>query len=120
MRIAAVLPRIIFSPILSDKITSEPKENILQTWRLLASPVNQKDTNTVQVEWTNMSAEPEFVLTYYIKELQKANYIIDRGSYSNAIDFKNADGVTGNLVVSDPLAGKGGTQAAILTVNYAQ
>lgn len=118
MRIAAFFPRVLFSPLISEQGSSAPlsRRSIAETWRILTSPVTDDARSTLQVEWTNMDASGEFVITYYITELQKYDFEVSREPYSSEIDFSKDD-ITGTLIVHDEDE-KPGVEYGILTVNY--
>ncbi len=124
MEIAALFPKIILSPLINnlDKehdATAEASNHINQlkkTWNMLLTPVADNRT-TVQIEWNNMNAEPQFVLMYYANELTKADFTVTRPD-STELDFRNNDNVSGTLVVKDEGRASVGTDYALLTVNY--
>ena len=75
----------------------------------------------VQVEWTELPAEPRFVYNYYKDELLKAGFAINEAANKDnirqfAFSLNNTEGV---LYITDD-AQKEGTDFVSLTVNFDQ
>ncbi len=83
LEIAGFFPKVILSSLLltvqptpndqGDQILVEkaPNESLLKRlWDIITSPVGDA-RDTVQIEWQNMNAGPDFVSSYYEKELTK-------------------------------------------------
>lgn len=129
MEIAAFFPKVILSSLLltiqhdeQPKTPAGSADAVSLTrrlWSILASPVGDA-RDTVRIEWKNMDAEPNFVSSYYKKELLKKGYAIDeekenKGTYT----FSFSQGTTsGALLAQGEEEKRPGTDYAVLTVNF--
>lgn len=130
IEIAAFFPKIILSPLLlavnhNDTATVATNTATLslnsakQIWKLVSTPAGD-DRDTVQIEWQNMGAEPNFVITYYKNELSKKNYLIKQEineTNSKQFSFQGINGISGTLYIKSNDDKKSGTEYAVLTVN---
>lgn len=130
---AAIFPKIILSPLFlalnkegSNALTPtstmlEREANVVRNlWKLITAPVGDH-RDTVQIEWRNVNAEPNFFISYFKKELEKKNYAIEiesRGQGVRQFSFSGLNGVTGMLYVKNNEKNYSGTDYAILTVNF--
>lgn len=132
VEVAALFPKIILSPLLlylkqTDLAATPNPQTMLEKeasvvrgfWKLLTTPVGGH-RDTVQIEWTKLRAEPNFILSYYRKELTKNGYQIlveSEGAGVSQFSFSKPNSAIGALWVEKGEAGQGGTPGAILTVN---
>jgi len=81
VEIAAIFPKVILSPIINvlDKESTEEPEDVSakfkNVWGLINSPVSDK-RNVIKIKWTELTAEPYFVYSYYKTELKNKGYKI--------------------------------------------
>lgn len=123
LELAGLFPKFILSPLLmqSEEITSRKKDNKEDTfkklWRVLTTPVGDS-RDTIQIEWSNLPAEPTFIVSYYRTELQKQGYQTSEiDGKPTALNFEKGL-VTGNLTLKKDSPQTSGSSFAILTVNY--
>jgi len=130
MEYIAYGPKLFLSPIfmLLEKkfpVRDKPEDGRMITdenyWesfvRIMKEPVADH-RDKVQIEWSNMPAEPQFVYNYYKDELIKAGFAINESSDADdirqfAFYIKDTEGV---LYMTDELE-KNGTDFVSLTVN---
>lgn len=129
IEVAALIPKIILSPLLlalnqdADAIgaTSTRQITVQNIWKVITTPIgNHRDT--VQMEWTNMDAEPSFIISYYKLELRKVGFAIEVESQGQGVkqfSFSRGDGISGSMYVKGDEENRPGTDYAILTVNLA-
>lgn len=125
IEIAAFFPKIILSPLL---VKMEQREAATTTsgwkglWQVITAPVGDH-RDTIQINWSNLDAEPSFVISYYRKELTKKNFKIEvesEGKDVRQFSFSREDGTSGSLYVQGDETVRPGTDYAILTVNLPQ
>jgi hypothetical protein len=125
-KIAAFLPKLIFSRIVAEPAgtTTAQKddyvENVKKMWRAIRTPVESDNRDSVQIEWRSMDAEPSFVMNYYRKELSKKKFTteITSDTYTlKELHFDNQNGISGTLTASGDEANRPGTDYAVLIVN---
>lgn len=124
IEIAAFFPKVILSPLLMKKNPDPNNPNAPQNkqrsfWDVISTPVSDH-RDTIQVEWRNMDADPNFLISYYKKEFRKNNYAIDVESAGQAVQqfsFSREDGITGSLYAEGGTNAHPGTEYAILTIN---
>lgn len=125
--IAAFFPKILLSPVIlriqgaTDAAASTTSGwfSLSNLWQVIRTPVSNLD-DTVEFEWQNLDAEPDFVYTYYRKELEKKHYAISdevRLDARQHFSFSRSDGLSGFFVVEGDATLKPGTDYAALTVN---
>lgn len=123
VEIAAFFPKLILSQLflaINGNTSNDNKTDtsLSETWKLMTTPVtNHQDT--IQIEWKDMGAEPNFVINYYKVELRKKGYKIIQettGSDLKQFTFSNPSGINGSLLAQSA-EGKSGTDYAILTLN---
>jgi len=133
LEIAAFFPKIILSSLLlsvqptpgdqSGEIMVEkaPDESMpKRLWDIVTTPVGDA-RDTVQIEWQNMDAEPDFVASYYEKELVKNGYLISDQNASNEsyqFSFSRGDTIGGAFHAVGNPGDQPGTAFASLTVNF--
>lgn len=121
--IAALFPKILLSPLLTRaydarQTTTSSQSTWRDIWRILATPVSSLN-DTVEIEWADLDAEPDFIYTYYKKELSKKKYLINdevREQTEQHFSFNREDGIEGFFLVSGDATTKPGTDYAALTV----
>jgi len=123
IEIAAFFPKIILSPLL---VKMEQNENTTNTkngwkgiWQVITTPVGDH-RDTIQINWHNLDAEPNFIISYYRKELTKKNFKIEvesEGKNIKQFSFNREDGISGSLYVESNNTTRPGTDFAILTIN---
>jgi len=122
IEIAAIVPKIILSPLFlalnRDPSSTNNSHSFKNLWQFIATPVGD-NRDTVQIEWKDMDADPNFVISYYKTELGKRNFKITdtEGLKNNAQEFSfdREDHIDGSLYVEP---GKSGTSYADLIVNF--
>lgn len=112
-RIAQV-PKLLLSPILLtfDRYTSFEtdaprltRENIV---RLLKEPVGE-ESDTLTIYWSELTAEPGFILDFYTKELNKQGFrtrVVQSTNTVKELSFSTQD-ITGLLTIIDDPATAG-------------
>ena len=125
----AYVPKLILSPIflvLEKKFPARKEnaegrietKNTLENFMALMKEPVADHRDKIQIEWTELPAEPRFIYNYYKDELTKTGFIINEAVDKNNIrqfGFKlgNTEGV---LYITDD-AQKEGTDFVSLTVN---
>lgn len=114
-RILPRLPPTLLPPISTNP---PPKSFGKKLWDFLSQPPERLES--IQIEWSAMTADSDFVYNYYRAELRKKKFII--GESKNTADrareltFSNDRGISGRLILkSEP--NQAGTDYALLTVN---
>ncbi len=124
LTIAAIFPKLILSPLLlnanepSDVSSTTFTETAKHIVGLITSPVTD-GRDTVRIEWKNMDAEPDFVVSYYQNELRKAGFNITDtvvNGTTKQFTFENST-LSGTLFVQSDEEKNPGTDYAVLTVN---
>ncbi|MDO8499458.1 MAG: hypothetical protein Q7S66_02250 [bacterium] len=125
IEIAAVVPKIILSPLLltldktNQTSTSSRGFTLQNLWKLVTTPITNSH-DTIQIEWTNLDAEPSFIISYYKTELIKRGFTIDVESTAKGIkqfSFSHGD-LSGSLYVKGDEEERPGTDYTELTVNF--
>jgi len=124
MEIIAIGPKIVLSPILLfiDKRVSHETNSSSTYWNRLVALVKEPvadHRDTIEIIWTEMPAEPNFVAEYYEKELNKKDYTwkkISETTSTRQYSF-NRGRVDGILFIDDKNRAKG-TDLATLRVDY--
>ncbi|TSC84759.1 MAG: Uncharacterized protein G01um101413_143 [Parcubacteria group bacterium Gr01-1014_13] len=125
IEIAAFFPKIILSPLFLTLNKNEQNTNdtdkiasVKNLWSIISAPVSDH-RDTVQVEWSDLDAEPSFIINYYKTELSKNDYKIDVESEGRAVrQFSfSKDSITGSIYVEGNEEIKPGTDYVVLTVN---
>ena len=129
LAVAAFFPKIILSPLLLRANQSYPgapdlelspatsrTDYLRRVWHLLTTPVSDK-RDSVQIEWHNLDAEPNFIVSYYKKELRKAGFTINEDSQNHKQISFSKNMVDGTFSVVGDEEQKPGTDYALLTVN---
>lgn len=122
-------PKLVLSPIflIIEKKFPARKENKdgrieeKNTWQnfmtLLKEPVADH-RDKVQIEWTELPAEPRFIYNYYKDELTKVGFVVNETADKDNIRqfIFSLDNTEGVLYITDE-AQKSGTDFVSLTVN---
>lgn len=125
IEIAAVVPKIILSPLLltldqkDAAVTSSQGFTVRNLWKLVTTPITNSN-NTIQIEWRNMDAEPNFIIAYYKTELKKNGFTIDIESTGKGVkQFSFSQGeIGGSLYVAGDEEERPGTDFTQLTINF--
>ena len=125
LEIAAYAPKLVVAPIvviINEKLfpaSTENDENRFSRFvRLLKEPVTDH-RDTIQIDWTELSAEPRFLYDYYKKELEKSNFSIKPSQNNDRIkqfSFQK-DLIEGAVFIEDNPENKG-TDYVSLTVIF--
>ncbi|KKQ27318.1 MAG: hypothetical protein US42_C0011G0056 [Candidatus Magasanikbacteria bacterium GW2011_GWC2_37_14] len=128
LEIAGYLPKFVLSPImlLVEKKTLEPSQNIQAEydWKnineLIKKPIADH-RSILQIEWSGLPAEPEFIKSFLIEELKK-NYYYEITANSENIDqfiFNSPNkNIEGSVYIQKNDPSKKGTDYMSLIVNY--
>lgn len=123
--IAAFFPKVILSPMLMhlQRDTSSTSSGFMAAnrnfWTVLTTPVSDS-RDTIIIKWANIESEPEFIISYYRKELNKNNYELSETEKSDSslhFSFQGENGVSGTLLVEAGNLESSGTSYAALTIN---
>ncbi|MBI5222692.1 MAG: hypothetical protein HY980_04355 [Candidatus Magasanikbacteria bacterium] len=122
---AAYVPKLIVAPavvLLEKKLfpnsTASDENKFSRFVRLLKKPVSDH-RDTIQLEWTELTAEPRFVYDYYKNDLEKAGFLIDVSQNNDRVkqfSFKK-DAVEGVVFIGDNKE-DGGTDHVSLTATF--
>lgn len=125
LEMAAYAPKLIVAPIvviINEKLfptSTENDENRFSRFtRLLKEPVTDH-RDTIQVDWTELTAEPRFVYDYYKKELEKSGFSIKPSQNNDQVkqfSFQK-DLIEGAVFIEDNPENKG-TDYVSLTVSF--
>jgi len=118
----AVVPKIILSPILVtfDKYTdfeTQERLNIKNIKDVIEEPLGQY-TDTTKIEWSELTAEPNFIKNFYIQELENKNYKVKLTKDTNTqkkIIFQSESTFGSITITDDPKIP--GTDSMSLTVD---
>lgn len=130
IEIAAFFPKIILSPLLlslNKDIPSatgttpiEKQGNYLRNlWKVISTPTGDH-RDTYQIEWRNIDADQNFVISYYKTELRKKRFTIEVESEGQGVkqfSFSREDGLSGSLYTKNDETKGIGTDYIILTIN---
>lgn len=121
LEIAALFPKIILSPALIGNQNNSGYGGDKSFWELLTTPISNHN-DTFQIEWTNIDTGPNFIISYYKKELRKQNFAIDvesEGKEIKQFSFSKNNGLNGSLYARGNENKRPATEYMILTVNLA-
>lgn len=116
---ATILPKIILSPIFYNSQNGDNTGALKNLWNAVSAPA-PSHTDSIQIEWKNVETDPDFVISYYKKELRKKNFKIDvesKGDNVQQFSFTRTDGITGSVYASNNDDKKSSTENLLLTVN---
>jgi hypothetical protein len=125
MEIASFLPKIILSPLIlqtsysdtsSTSTTNSRFSYFKRVWNLIFTPVGDK-RNTIQITWSHLDAEPNFILNYYKKELHKAGFYINENRQNPKQFSFIKNNVDGTISVQEKTNQEPGTGLVVLIVN---
>jgi hypothetical protein len=123
--IAAFFPKVILSPMLMhlQRDTSSSSTGFMAAnrnfWSVLTTPVSDS-RDTIIIKWANIESEPDFIISYYRKELNKNDYELtetENNDSSLNFSFQGQNGVSGTLIVDTSNLESSGTDYAALTVS---
>lgn len=127
IELALFFPKIILAPLSDDSlenttssaqaILNSQMNSIKKLWSVAATP-DEDYTNTVKIEWRDVSADPQFIFSYYKNELTKNNYhvkIEDENPLQPQFSFSYKE-ISGTFIAYKDAGKKGGTSHAILKV----
>jgi len=125
VEIVAYAPKLVVAPIViivNEKLfpsTTPNNENRFSRFtRLLKEPVTDH-RDTVQIEWTELAAEPRFVYNYYKNELEKSGFSIKPSQNNDSVkqfSFQK-DLIEGAVFIEDATENDG-TDYVSLIVNF--
>lgn len=125
LEIAAYAPKLVVAPIMvimNEKLfpaSDANGENRFSRFvRLLKEPVTDH-RDTIQVEWSELAAEPRFVYNYYKNDLEKNGFTINPSQNNDRVkqfSFQK-DQIEGALFIEDSPENKG-TDYVSLTINF--
>ena len=116
---ATILPKLILSPIFYNSQNGDSIGTLKNLWNAMSAPTTNH-TDSVQIEWKNVEADPDFIISYYKKELRKKNFKIDvqsQGDNVQQFSFNREDGITGSVYASTSDDKKSSTEDLLITVN---
>lgn len=117
--IATILPKLVLAPVFYGSQEQDAKGAIKNIWNAVSTPSgDHKDS--VQIEWTNVNADPSFIISYYKKELRKKNFkteVESRGDNVQQFSFTREDGISGSVYATNTADKKSSTDYLMLTVN---
>lgn len=128
VEIAALFPKIILAPLFisldntgagATNTPSGSKFSLVKFWQVITTPVGDAH-DTVQIEWRNVDAGPQYIYSYFKNELLKNKYTIDSETKSpgfNQFTFSTQNNVSGLLLVQADDTKNSGTDYVALTVN---
>lgn len=125
LEIAAYAPKLVVAPIviiINEKLfpesTANDENRFSRFTRLLKEPVTDH-RDTIQIDWTELTAEPRFVYDYYKKELEKSEFLIKPSQNNDQVkqfSFQK-DSIEGAIFMEDNPENKG-TDYVSLTVSF--
>ncbi len=106
IELAALFPKIALSPLIFSEHDQAPtpqnKSGIMkEIFLLLVKPVGDS-RDMVQVEWFNISSQPDEMVDYYKNKLNSNNFTIDSetiGETYRQFTFRRGDSLSGTLYV---------------------
>lgn len=123
IEIAAIFPKLILSPLISvldkDMVDNQSgkKSTFKNMWKIINSPVSDQ-RDVIKIRWENLTAEPNFIYTYYQTEFKKKGYGIEAesqgqteqqfsfskqttaGSFYLKMDSEKTNTILANLIVN--------------------
>jgi len=119
LSIASLIPKIILSPVFYDSNKNNIDGTLKNIWNSVTTP-KPEYRDSFQIQWSGIEADPNFVVSYYKKELMKKNFKIDiesEGKKVRQFSFSREDGLDGSVYAQTQDDKKTGTEYMIVTVN---
>lgn len=116
---ASLFPKLLLSPIFNSNEANKDKNAVGDEFWKSFSNSEKNYGDSIQIQWSDVDANPNFVASYYKKEMLKKNFIIDLESEGKGIrqfSFSREDGVSGSILAQSA-TNSGGTTYILLTVN---
>lgn len=116
--IATILPKLVLAPVFYNS-NSENGPSLKNIWSAVSTQ-SSDHKDSVQIEWKNVDADPDFIISYYKKELRKKNFKVEvqsQGQNVQQFSFSREDGINGSVYASTNSDQKSSTAHLILTVN---
>lgn len=117
--IATILPKLVLAPVFYNSNNTTKGTNLKNLWNAVSTPTGD-DKDSVQIEWKNVEADPDFIISYYKKELRKKNFKVEvqsQGDNVQQFSFIREDGISGSVYASTSNDKKSATDYLMLTVN---
>ncbi|MBI5221532.1 MAG: hypothetical protein HY979_01885 [Candidatus Magasanikbacteria bacterium] len=117
--IATLLPKLILAPVFYNSPNNDPGATLKNIWNAVSTP-SSDHKDSVQIEWKNVDADPDFIISYYKKELHKKNFKVEvqsQGDNIQQFSFTREDGISGSVYASTSNDKKSSTDYLMLTVN---
>ncbi len=124
--LASFIPKLFLSPLLFSPLEPAPTSTLTEKettndFLEALDPALHADSDSVQIEWRNIAAEPAFVISFYTHELKKNGYTIDGESsaeLTKQFSFSHTNGITGSLYTKDLSTKTRGTNYAMLSITF--
>lgn len=117
--IATLLPKLILAPVFYNSQNNDSATTLKNIWNAVSTP-SSDNKDSIQIEWKDVNTDPDFIISYYKKELRKKNFKIEvqsQGENVQQFSFIREDGVGGSVYASNSHDKKTSTEHLILTVN---
>ncbi|MCX6779816.1 MAG: hypothetical protein NT034_01395 [Candidatus Magasanikbacteria bacterium] len=117
--IATLLPKLILAPVFYNSQNNDAGGALKNIWNIVSAP-SSDNKDSVQIEWTSVEADPDFIISYYKKELRKKNFKIEvqsQGDNVQQFSFTREDGISGSVYASNSDDKQFSTDHLLLTVN---
>lgn len=117
--IATLLPKLVLAPVFYNSQNNDGGSTLKNIWSAVSTQ-NSDHKDSVQIEWKNVDADPDFIISYYKKELRKKNFKIEvqsQGENVQQFSFVHENGVSGSVYASNSDDKKSSTGYLMLTVN---
>ncbi len=117
--IATLLPKLILAPVFYNSQNNDNGGTLKNIWNAVSTP-SSDNKDSIQIEWKNVDADPDFIISYYKKELRKKNFKVEvqsQGDNVQQFSFTREDGVSGSVYASNTNEKKSSTEHLMLTVN---
>ena len=117
--IATLLPKLVLAPVFYNSQNNDSDSALKNIWNVVSTQ-NSESKDSVQIEWKDVDTDPDFIISYYKKELRKKNFKMEvqsQGENVQQFSFTREDGVSGSVYASNSADKKSSTEYLMLTVN---
>ncbi len=117
--IATLLPKLVLAPVFYNSQNNDGENTLKNIWNAVSTP-SSDNKDSIQIEWKNVDADPDFIISYYKKELRKKNFKIEvqsQGENVQQFSFTREDGISGSVYATNTDDKKSSTDYLMLTVN---
>ena len=127
LEMVAIIPKVVVVPLYMNAEDYLPQDlqdvfddgSDLEGWDRFTHMVRQPlfgENDVVEVHWSELAAEPSFILAFYENELEKEHFdvTVTKG-LKQSVSFSTTT-VSGRLTIDDQM-GSDGTDSAILTIS---